>query len=440
MTKAKKYILLLFLLISIPLFSQEYSVKSVPNPKTADATHFVSNPDGILKDSTVRQINTMLQSLETDVKAEVAVVLLSSIGSEVIEDFGMRLFAEWGIGKKKLDNGLLILFVLDQRAVRFEVGYGLEGVLPDGICKRIQTQAMIPEFKNGNYDAGILAGVEQAVAYIRKEPLPENMTYPSVYNDSILIIPIIIFYIILASIFFSRENKKINKIINNNSLVDNQQRYEAYVNMKDKDSAGCLFFGSCCILPMLGFIMLFVELYIGITLIAGFLTFIPQLLYKNKWEKKFRWQPVICPSCGTKMNVVPEKETHQYIDVQTNMENTLKSIFVDVFLCENCHKTVVYKYDNEKSKYKKCPQCNTKAMYLAGTKTIIQATYTSSGKEEELYICKYCQHEEREEKTTPHLTRSSSSGSSRSSDGGSSSSSGSFSGGHSGGGGSTSRW
>ena len=438
MTRIKNNILFLFIVLSVSLSAKEYSINDVPNPKTADVNNFVSNPDGILNYATVEQINTMLQSLETDTKAEVAVVLLNSIGSADIFDFGLRLFEKWGIGKKKLDNGLLILFVLDQRSIRFEVGYGLEGVLPDGICKRIQTQAMTPEFKNGNYDAGMIAGIELAINCIRKEPLPE--TFSPVYDDSIAIIPIIILYVILASIFLSKENKKVKKINNDNSLINNQQRYEAYI--KTKTSESCII-GTGCILPVLGFFLLFSETNIGIALIFSFLTLIPLFMYRNKWKKKFRWQSVTCPTCGKEINVLPQTENNKYLDLKTNMEDTLKSFFVDVFLCKHCNEMLVYKYENNKSPYKKCTQCETKAMYLAETKTILRATYTNDGKKEQTYICKYCEHKETKEKIIPHLTHSSSGGSYGSSGGSSSSSGssgGSYGGGRSGGGGSTSKW
>ena len=197
----KTHTFFLFLVLSVSLSAQTYSVNDVPNRRTADAANSVSNPNGILNDTTVQQINALLQSLEADTQAEAAVVMLNSIGSEEIEDFGVRLFAKWGIGKKKLDNGLLILFVLDQRAIRFEVGYGLEGVLTDGICKRIQTQAMIPEFKNGNYDAGILAGVACAAACIRKEPLPEKYVSLPEEDTSSLSFLDIVFIIVIVLIW-----------------------------------------------------------------------------------------------------------------------------------------------------------------------------------------------------------------------------------------------
>ena len=437
----KRYAFLLFLTLAVSLSAQEYSVDDVPNPRTTDVNNFVSNPDGILSYAAVEQINAALQSLETDTKAEINVVMLNSIGNEDIFDFGVRLFNKWGIGKKDLDNGLLILFVLDQRTVRFEVGYGLEGILPDGICKRIQTQAMVPEFKNGDYDAGILAGVEQAAAYIRQEPVPEEDVSSSfIITTNSVVITVIVIYLIMMIILFLREKKKVKKITDNPSLTSNKQRYKIYTDTKSKSIEGCLLFGNGCMLPFLGsFILLFVGAYIWIWLAVLLIpaTFVPLSIYKRKWKKKFRRQPFPCPSCGKKINVLPKKENNKYLDPQANLETTLKSVYTDVFLCEDCGKTIIYKYNNAHSKYKKCSQCGTVAMHVTKTVTIIRATYQSGGLKQETYICKYCLHQKTEEKKTPRLNSSSGGSSGGSGSGGSSSSS---SGGRSGGGGSSSSW
>ena len=97
-----------------------------------------------MKVETVQQINVILDSLQKQTGAEVAVVVLNSIGQSEIKPFATDLLKLWGIGKAKKDNGLLMLFVLDQKKVTFETGYGLEGILPYAICKRIQIQNMIP--------------------------------------------------------------------------------------------------------------------------------------------------------------------------------------------------------------------------------------------------------------------------------------------------------
>ena len=132
----------------------------------------------ILDDATVRQLDTLLTALEKQTTAQVAVVVVESIGEADIFEFAQKLFTTWGIGNKGNDNGLLVLFVNDKRTVRFHTGYGLEGSLPDVICKRIQRDFMVPEFKNGNYNAGMLAGIQQVEKILTDPKYAEELKAP----------------------------------------------------------------------------------------------------------------------------------------------------------------------------------------------------------------------------------------------------------------------
>jgi uncharacterized protein len=148
--------------------AQTYTVDDVPNVKLVNNS-YVSNPDTIISYAAESKINGILADLEKKTSVQVAVVLLQSIGTDDIFEFAQQLFTKWGIGKSKIDNGLLILLVYDQRTVRFHTGYGVEGVLTDIMCKRIQMEYMVPQFKVDDYDAGLIAGVEE-VANILSNP------------------------------------------------------------------------------------------------------------------------------------------------------------------------------------------------------------------------------------------------------------------------------
>ena len=102
----------------------------------------------------------MLYALEQQTGIETVVAVVPSIGQEDCFYFSHQLLNEWGVGKKEKNNGLVILLVTDQRCIQFYTGYGLEGDLLDAICKRIQTKYMIPYLKDGNWDAGMVAGVK----------------------------------------------------------------------------------------------------------------------------------------------------------------------------------------------------------------------------------------------------------------------------------------
>ena len=161
--------ILLMVVTSIPLrlLAKEYSVKDVPNVLLKDARQRVSDPEGLLSPAARDSVNRMLASLKGEDGAEVAVVMLPSIGDADLFDFAHQLFRTWGIGNKKSNRGLLLLYVADIRRVRFTVGDGLEGTMTDAACKRIIERTMIPHFKKGDTDGGVVAGISAACERIR---------------------------------------------------------------------------------------------------------------------------------------------------------------------------------------------------------------------------------------------------------------------------------
>ncbi len=181
--RALRKVLLLFALLFAALTAangqtdgeaEAYTVETVPNVRLSDVRLHVSDPASLLSATARDTINATLSSLETATGIETAVVVLPSIGAEEAFDFGVRLFRTWGLGKSKSDNGLLILYVEDQRTVRFVTGYGIEGTLPDALCKRIQMRYMVPKFKVGDRDGGMVAGVKAVAAVLDGSMKPEN--------------------------------------------------------------------------------------------------------------------------------------------------------------------------------------------------------------------------------------------------------------------------
>lgn len=150
----------LFVCLLLSLQAQTvYTTQNIPKVRLQDKTQYVSNPGNILSVAACDSISRMLYALEQQTGIETAIIVVPSIGSEECFDFAHKLFNEWGIGKKEKNNGLIILLVTDQRCIQFVTGYGLEGDLPDAICKRIQTRNMIPHLKDNHWDAGMVAGV-----------------------------------------------------------------------------------------------------------------------------------------------------------------------------------------------------------------------------------------------------------------------------------------
>ena len=411
--------------------NKQYTVDEVPNPKTNDDDAFVANPDGIISEETVYQLNTMLQNLEAKNKAEVAVVVLNSIGDNDIFDFGVKLFEHWGIGKKGSDNGLLILFVLDQRKIRFETGYGLEGVLPDAICKRIQMNEMVPYFKEGNYDEGMLRGVKKTVETVENEEFFEDDS-ESEFPSFVFVVPVAVLLIVIIAMLL-----KSNTIAKSKKFKYNSERYNA---MK---AYGSLIIG----MIFVGIIIIVITLAIlGVSLISlfllGFLLFmdmIPINILKNVFANKLRRQSVRCKNCGALTKLLSETNDNKYLTLEQSFEEKIKSVDYDVFLCENCGRVEINKY-NEKPKYSDCPQCGTRSFCLANSYIATRPTYVSKGLRINVKRCKYCGFQQEDSVSIPRLTHTSSGGFGGSSFGGGRSGGGSFGGGRSGGGGATSSW
>lgn len=193
--------LMLFLLVATLSFAtgeeKQYTLQDVPNVRLNDARQYVSDPSHILSGSARDTINAVLGRLEESTGIETAVVMLPSIGEEDIFNFAHELFRQWGIGKQKSNNGLLILFVMDQRKVRFTVGYGLEGTMTDAMSKRIQMQRMVPRFKAGDWDGGMVDGVRAAAQVLDGSMQPE----PTDDEEDMLVGIIVLLIIIGIAIF-----------------------------------------------------------------------------------------------------------------------------------------------------------------------------------------------------------------------------------------------
>lgn len=152
--------------------ARSYTVGDIPNVQLYDHTRFVSNPDGILSAEAVEAIDRVALSLKERGIAELAVVAVREIEPADTFTFAVELFEGWGVGDDELDNGLGILLVEGLREVRFITGYGLEGVLPDALCYRLQQEYMVPYFRNGDYSQGMVEGVVAVDKLLSGEELP----------------------------------------------------------------------------------------------------------------------------------------------------------------------------------------------------------------------------------------------------------------------------
>lgn len=140
--------------------AREYKVEDIPLVHLQDRTRYVSNPDGILSNDAVAVMDTILYGLERETGIQTLVVAVEQIEGGDCFDFAYQLGSKNGVGEKGKDNGLVILLVTGERCIQFATGYGLEGDLPDAICKRIQQRYMNKAFSQGKWDEGMVAGIQ----------------------------------------------------------------------------------------------------------------------------------------------------------------------------------------------------------------------------------------------------------------------------------------
>jgi uncharacterized protein len=163
--------LLVLVTVQVSFAAGAEPLASIPNPRVQNGT-WVTDMARALRPDTVSRLNDTIGAFERATGSEMAVVVIRSLDNSSIEEAAARLFAMWGIGKKDRDNGLLLLWSTGDRRVRVEVGYGLEGVLPDGKVGAILDAYVIPRFKSGEFDDGIIAGVDALLAAARNEDVP----------------------------------------------------------------------------------------------------------------------------------------------------------------------------------------------------------------------------------------------------------------------------
>ena len=132
----------------------------------------VVDQTGTLSSGDVASLTQTLKSLEARKGSQVAVLIVPTTAPETIEQYSIRVAEAWKVGRKKIDDGALLVVAKNDRKLRIEVGYGLEGALNDATAKRIIDEVITPRFRNGDFAGGVSAGVDRIVAVIDGEPLP----------------------------------------------------------------------------------------------------------------------------------------------------------------------------------------------------------------------------------------------------------------------------
>jgi len=155
----------------------------------------VNDYGGMLNASSRLELEQKLKNFEEATSNQIVVATFSSLEGETLEDFSIRLAEAWKLGKKGRDNGVLLLIFKEDRALRIETGYGLEGALPDAVSRSIIESKIIPEFRRGDFKAGIFSGVDAIIAATKGEYRAEPET-----NVGAILLLLLFFF--LLGLFF----------------------------------------------------------------------------------------------------------------------------------------------------------------------------------------------------------------------------------------------
>ena len=181
----------------------------------------VTDLTGTLTPDQAAALDAKLRAFEAGKGSQLAVLIVPSTEPEAIEQFSMRVADAWKLGRKGVDDGAILVVARNDRKVRIEVGYGLEGALPDAIANRIIDEVIVPQFRRGDYYGGITAGVDRMLRVIEGEPLPEPESAPTPrgVNGLFQLIPFLFVFAMVGGSIFRRLFGRVGGALASGGLV-----------------------------------------------------------------------------------------------------------------------------------------------------------------------------------------------------------------------------
>jgi uncharacterized protein len=163
----------------------------------------------ILSPDTIRQLDNTLGNFEQQESTQIVVLTIPTLAGDSLEDFSIRVAERWKIGQKKIDSGAILLIAKQEKKLRIEVGYGLEGKLTDLVSARIIRDVIAPRFKQGNFDQGVVDGVSAMMEAVKGEfkteaaPPPRKNTHRNDFGS--LIVPLIILFGVVGTLLHQKK-------------------------------------------------------------------------------------------------------------------------------------------------------------------------------------------------------------------------------------------
>lgn len=429
--------LLAIAVLLLPLAAE--SPDEVVNPRRADNS-FVSDGGGVLSPEYRALINGVCRELQAKTTAELAVVTVNDLGGLVIEEFADKVFRRFGIGVKGKDNGLLLLCSRDDRLVRLEVGYGLEGDIPDALASRLLEREALAQLRAGRFGRGLFLAARdiavQAAGDVslaiaeppawpaeaelpkpREVPPPKQKAKWDPWRSSLYFGGGILAFALLAiALTVARFNKARGRA--------------ARARIAGGTPASVILAwigGVISFFLVLGFGKNFLTPFVSMLAAPGLATF-GRLFTGKVLKRKLDSYHLPCVKCGAAMDMASDSEDDVMLSTEEAAEEKAGGMDYEFWRCPKCGADE--KLAVKLGKASKCPQCKRRTL-KSSTTTLVAATREQGGRTRTTETClnPKCNYTKTRESSTPRLSSpgSSSSGSSRPS--------GSFGGGRSGGGG-----
>ncbi|NCD33821.1 MAG: TPM domain-containing protein [Spartobacteria bacterium] len=429
------------------------SVDDVPNPMTAQGLH-VQDSAGVLSPEYIDMIEQRIRMVKQATGSELAVVTVDNLEGDTVDHYANLLFERFGVGRKDEDDGVLVLMSRDDRRIRIEVGYGLEGAINDAKAGRMLSNIAIPRIKEGSPGRGLYELTDALAREIYKENNlsyeddvpdawpPENLmetTEPEVMDDSgytesegglaglisaLIAVPIVVllFHLIynpfqLMRLRMTRGRAgKVARAKKGLGGLTGVWIFGILATMMTASASGHN------VLPTISCV--------------GTMIFMSAWLVKKQkanvaWAEKWTMR---CPTCHKPMQLMDEAEDNALLTPEEIAEEHAEGMDYEFWFCDDCH--ITERIDVKLSKASKCLKCHRRTLTQT-SETLVQATRSHTGKIRKTTRClnAACGYTVVKEIIVPKISSSSSSSSS-----GSSSSGGSFGGGSSGGGGASGGW
>jgi len=417
------------------------SVEEVLNPRRAGGG-FVSDGAGILGPEYVRLIDGVCRDLQAKTTVELAVATVGDLGGLTIEEFAEKLFRRFGIGVAGKDNGLLLLCSRDDRAVRLEVGYGLEGAIPDALASRLLDSDSLPYLRQGLFGRGLFlaaraiaraAAAESGVSFYAAEPSPwpEQAVPPAPLARSLpkkrkAWDPL------LSSLYFAAGLLALALL----GIAWTLRRYGRARGRaaRSRAAGGTAPIAAAWTAAVAGFVLLLVKSggllpsLAAMTAAPGLAT-AGQLLLAKSLRRRLASYRLACAKCGAGMEMVDDARDEQFLSAEEAAEEKAGGMDYELWRCPQCgaDERLAVKLGRASA----CPKCKRRTL-ASSTATLAAATKEQGGKVRVTETClnPKCGYGNVREHSTPRLSSPG-----PSSPGSSPSSSGSFGGGRSGSGG-----